>query len=304
MRPIALILGASGRFSNNMTAQLEAAGWETRAFDRATQNMKEAAWDADVIVNGANPPYQRWSQDVLPFTRLVIEAAKQAGATVLIPGNNYCFGPDMPPVIGPHTPQRATNELGLIRIEMERLYKTSGVRTIQLRAGDFLDTSASGNWFDMIMAKKLAKGKLVYPGKTNVPHAWAYLPDMARAAVQLLEMREKLKTYENISFPGYTWTGNQMGKALTSLTNQEVRIKSFDWWVMKLSKPVWPMAKHVLEMRYLWDVPHRMERTRFDELLPHFEATPESEALVQAISHLPAFQPRNVKPPYPQKRAA
>ncbi len=185
----------------------------------------------------------------------MIEVAEQTGATVLIPGNNYCFGPDMPPVIGPQTPKRATNELGLIRIEMERLYKTSGVRTILLRAGDFLDTSASGNWFDLIMAKKLEKGKFVYPGKTDVPHAWAYLPDMARAAVHLLEMREKLNIYEDISFPGYTWTGNEMSKALTKLTNQEVKIKPFDWWMMKLSKPVWPMAKHLLEMRYLWDVP-------------------------------------------------
>ncbi|GHB22937.1 oxidoreductase [Pseudovibrio japonicus] len=287
-----------------MTTQLEAAGWETRAFDRATQNMKEAAWDVDVIVNGANPRYPLWKTEVLPFTHQVIEAAKQTGATVLLPGNNYCFGPDMPPVIGPNTRQRATNELGLIRIEMERLYKTSGVRTILLRAGDFVDTSASGNWFDLIMVKKLAKGKLVYPGKTDVPHAWAYLPDMARAAVQLLEMREKLNTYEDISFPGYTWTGNQMGKALTSLTNHEVRIKSFDWWMMKLSKPVWPMAKHLLEMRYLWDVPHWMERTRFDELLPHFQATPESEALEKAISHLPALQPSNIRRPNPQIRAA
>ncbi len=58
MRPIALILGASGRFSKNMTVQLEAAGWETRAFDRATQSIKETAQGVDVIVNGANPPYQ------------------------------------------------------------------------------------------------------------------------------------------------------------------------------------------------------------------------------------------------------
>ena len=27
------------------------------------------------------------------------------------------------------------------------------LRTIILRAGDFIDTSASGNWFDMIMTK-------------------------------------------------------------------------------------------------------------------------------------------------------
>ncbi|MFS8180217.1 epimerase [Pseudovibrio denitrificans] len=289
MRPVALILGATGRFSRNMMEQLEATGWETRKYDRKTQNMVEAAKGVDVIVNGANPQYPQWKRDVLPFTRQVIDAAKQSGAAVIIPGNNYCFGPNMKPPIGPQTPQSATNELGLIRIELERLYKTSGVKTILLRAGDFIDTSASGNWFDLIMATKLEKGKLIYPGKTDAPHAWAYLPDMARAAVQLLEMRDQLNTYEDISFPGYTWTGDEMSKALSTVTGQTITIKSFNWWMIRLSKPFWPLAKHLLEMRYLWDVLHWMDTKRFDELLPDFQATPEHEALKHAISHLPAF---------------
>ncbi|WP_109315586.1 epimerase [Pseudovibrio ascidiaceicola] len=304
MRPVALILGASGRFSKNMIEQLEAAGWETRAFDRANQNMKKAAEGVDVIVNGANPQYPQWKRDVLPFTHQVIEAAKHANATVIIPGNNYCFGPGMHSPIGPHTPHNATNELGVIRIELERLYKTSGVRTILLRAGDFIDTSASGNWFDLIMTTKLEKGKLIYPGKTDVPHAWAYLPDMARAAVQLLEMRDQLNAYEDISFPGYTWTGNELSKALTTVTKQNVIIKQFSWWMIRLSQPFWSLAKHLLEMRYLWDTPHWMDTTRFDELLPDFEATPEQEALKHAISHLPAFQLNKLIPPRQHKSAA
>ncbi len=290
MKSVALILGATGRFSKNMIAQLKAADWEIRVFDRKTQNMKKAAKGVHVIINGANPPYPLWKRDTLPFTRQVIEAAKHSGATVIIPGNIYCYGPAMVPPIGAHTPQNATNELGLIRIEMERLYKESGVRTIILRGGDFLDTSASGNWFDRIMVPRLEQGKLIYPGNTGVPHAWAYLPDMTRAALQLLEMREALGTYEDIAFPGYIWTGKELQSALSDLTKKAVSIKRFNWWLMKLSKPFWPMAKHLLEMRYLWDTPHWMDRTRFDELLPDFKATPETDALRRAIAHLPAFK--------------
>ncbi|SDQ76835.1 epimerase [Pseudovibrio sp. Tun.PSC04-5.I4] len=290
MKPVALILGASGRFSKNMIARLDASGWETRSYDRSMQNMKKAAEGVAVIVNGANPPYTHWKRDVLAFTKKVIEAAKHSGATVVMPGNNYCYGPQMQSPIGPDTPQKATNELGLIRIEMERLYKTSGVQTILLRAGDFLDTSASGNWFDLIMATKLEKGKLVYPGKPTIPHAWAYLPDMAWAAVQLLERREQLNTYEDISFPGYTMTGLELSNELTAITNQKSSIKPFDWWAIKLSKPFWSMAKHLLEMRYLWDTPHWMEATRFNELLPDFQPTPQREALCRAISYLPKFK--------------
>ncbi|MCF6316055.1 MAG: hypothetical protein L3J30_07185 [Marinosulfonomonas sp.] len=48
--------------------------------------------------------------------------------------------------------------MGRIRTEMEAAYRDSGVRTIILRAGDFIDTQASGNWFDKVMTPKLDKG--------------------------------------------------------------------------------------------------------------------------------------------------
>ena len=51
------------------------------------------------------------------------------------------------------------NPLGHIRVELEAAYRRDGVRTILLRAGDFLDTRASGNWFDRMTAPSLAKDK-------------------------------------------------------------------------------------------------------------------------------------------------
>ncbi len=74
----------------------------------------------------------------------VIAAARQSGATVIVPGNVYVFGADTPGPWGQTTPHGAQNPLGRIRIDMEAAYRGAGVRTIILRGGDFIDTEASG----------------------------------------------------------------------------------------------------------------------------------------------------------------
>jgi hypothetical protein len=77
---------------------------------------------------------------------------------VIVPGNVHNSGTDAPDIFDANTPHNATNPLGRIRTEMEAAYRDSGVRTIILRAGDFIDTQASGNWFDKVMTPKLDKG--------------------------------------------------------------------------------------------------------------------------------------------------
>jgi len=83
-----------------------------------------------------------------------------------------------------------------------------------LRAGNFLDTEPSGNWFDMVITAKTGKGKFIYPGNPDVNHAWSWLPDLARAAVDLAEMRDDLPTFADVPFAGYTLTGRELCTAV------------------------------------------------------------------------------------------
>ncbi len=163
-----LILGANGRFGRHATDAFWNRGWHVRPFNRKTDTLAEAASDADVIVNGWNPPYTDWAKDVPRLTAEVIEAAKVNNATVILPGNVYVFGQDAPQILTETTTQRATNPLGRIRIEMEAAYRAAGVQTIVLRAGDYIDTEASGNWFDDVITKKTAKGIFLAPGARDV----------------------------------------------------------------------------------------------------------------------------------------
>lgn len=281
-----LILGGSGRFGRNAAEAFWNRGWSLRSFDRARDDLTEAARGVDVIVNAWNPPYDRWAAELPGLTRAVIGAAQSSGATVVIPGNVYVYGAQAPEVWGPEVPHGATNPLGRLRVQMEAAYRAALVRTIVLRAGDFLDVEASGNWFDRVIAQKIDRGVLRYPGAVDAPHAWAFLPDVARAAEMLARQRSDLPVFADVPFAGYTLSGAEMGTIMERIMGQQVRVERMAWWPLHLAQPVWPMARHLLEMRYLWSKPQRLAPETFDALLPDFAMTPPEVALSQAIAPL------------------
>ncbi|MGX9352678.1 epimerase [Shimia sp. W99] len=283
MTQTVLILGASGRFGRNAADAFAAAGWQVRRFDRKTDTLATAVQGVDVIVNAWNPAYPDWATQVPRLHGEVIAAAKSVDATVIVPGNVYVFGAGTPAPWSQNSPHVATNPLGKIRRDMERAYRDSGVRTILLRAGDFLDTEASGNWFDQIMIPKVGKGVFTYPGNPKIAHAWAYLPDLCRAAVSLAEMRQHLDRFEDIPFPGYTLSGEEISDHLSRVTGRPVRLKRMNWLPLHLARPFWKLARHLLEMRYLWNTRHSLDGTRFDALLPGFTHTPVTTALASAL---------------------
>ncbi|OAN73703.1 epimerase [Jannaschia sp. EhC01] len=286
MTRTALILGANGRFGRNMAEALARHGWNIRRFDRSKDRLPEAAMGAEVIVNAWNPAYPDWAAQVPVLTQQVIAAAKASNAAVLIPGNIYVYGEGLPPVLSPDTPHKATHPLGLIRRRMEAAYRDAGVKTIILRSGDYLDTEASGNWFDQIIAAKIGKGRLSYPGPLDHEHAWAFLPDVAEAGAQLLDDLVDLPPFSEFTFEGYTLTGAEMGQALEAALGRPVRVTEMSWLPLYLARPFWKLAKPLIEMRYLWQRPHRVDGKALAARVPGFKATPLHDALRQATGPL------------------
>ncbi len=283
----ALILGASGKFGRAAAEAFAAAGWTLRRFDRSTQDLAEAARDADVIINAQNPrSYELWDAELLPMHERVAEVARASGSTVILPGNVYVFGPEAPGPWGPGTPHLARNPLALLRQEMERLYRACGTQVIVLRCGDYLDTRASGGWFDRMMTRGALKGRLAYPGDPDAPHAWTFLPDAARAAVALAERREQLPQFADIPFEGYTLTGHELAAQISLALGRPVRARRMSWLPFRLARPFVPVMRGLFEMRYLWSLPQQLDPAPLQALLPDFRPTPMPAALAQSLAHL------------------
>lgn len=283
MTKTVLILGASGKVGAHCKTAFEAAGWQVRTFNRKTDDMTQSAIGADVIVNGMNPPnYHDWAGILPQITRDVIAAARASGATVILPGNVYVFG-NRPGDWSEETPHAPCSSKGHIRAEIERMYRDSGVQTINLRAGNFIDPDRNGDVFSIMIAGGLAKGKMGLPAAPEVTQVWAFMPDLARAMEVLADKRETLGQYEDVHFPGYAMSYADIRAELETCLGTSLRYGRFPWWAMRLASPVWELARELLEMRYLWDTPHRLTSDKYARLLPGFKVTPFQEVLRQSL---------------------
>jgi nucleoside-diphosphate-sugar epimerase len=307
--PIALVLGATGRLGTAAVHAFAAAGWRVLAQARRTPaslptgavhlaidvadiaGLAAAAAGARVVVHGLNPAYTRWPTDALPLMRQGLAVAQRLGATFMLPGNVYNFGAQMPALLNEHTPQRPTTRKGRIRLQMESELQAAarqGQRCSVVRAGDFFGTGA-GSWLDLVIAKSLHRGKLVYPGPLDVAHAWAYLPDLARAFVAAASC-DTLPAYADLPFAGHTATGAQLLDALeraaTALGLAPARgfqRGRLPWGLFKLAGVVWPMGREVAEMSYLWHVPHALDGTALARVVGRLPVTPLETALRDAL---------------------
>lgn len=286
MTKTVLVLGSSGNFGRRAAEAFAAAGWTVERYRRGT-DMTAAAQGAQVIVNALNPPrYHDWARLIPEITASVLAAGRASGATVLIPGNVYVYGREPAPW-GPDTPHRPVARKGVIRAEMEATYRDAserGQQTILLRGGDFLDPDSPETLMRIVMLKALAQGKITAMGPADIPHAWAWLPDMARAAVALADRGEALPAFTDIPFPGSTFSVEDLRAGFARLMGRSVEVRPFSWRMLRLAAPFWELARELLEMRYLYETPHWLDPQPFARLLPDFQGV-DFDTILKA--HLP-----------------
>ena len=277
----ALVLGASGAFGSEMARTLAQAGWQVTRYQRGC-NMTRAATGMDVIVNGLNPPnYHNWKQHIPQITDQVLAAARASGATVLVPGNVYVYG-EQPGPWGADTPHRPVSVKGHIRAAMEAQYRAAtsdGVQAIILRGGDFLLPDSAATVMARVVLPRVKKGVVTALGAPEVRRAYAFLPDMALAAAALLAQRRALAPFADIAVPGHCFSLNDLAAEIARQTGRAMRVRRFPWGVFRLTAPVWELAREMLEMRYLYDLPHCLTDQELLRRLPEFQATPFEEVV-------------------------
>ncbi len=288
MADTALILGASGGFGGQVALALQAAGWRVTRYTRGT-DMVAAAQGARLIVNGLNPPgYHDWDRLIPQITAEVIAAGRASGATLLVPGNVYPYGMEPAPW-GPDTPHRPVSRKGSIRATMEATYRhaaeTGGPRTILLRGGDFLLPEAPQMLMNRMTLSKVAKGKVTALGPADALHAYAYLPDMARAAVALVALGDALPAYADIPFAGHAFTINDLAARVARLTGRKMQVTHFPLWFFTAVSPFWELARELREMLYLNRFPHQMDPGPLQHWLPDYRDTPLDTVI---LAHLKA----------------
>jgi len=260
-----------------------------------------AAQGASIIVHAVNPPgYRNWAKWVLPMMDNTIAAAATVGATVVLPGTIYNFGPDAFPVLTEDSPQHPLTRKGAIRVAMEqrlRAYADNGGRVLIVRAGDFFGPHAGNNWFAQGIVQGGRPLKTLYrPADPGVGHEWSYLPDVARTVLELLEKANTLEPFAVFHMAGHwdpdgTALTDSIQRIVARRTGLRPRAVAFPWWLLNLASPFFPTFREMREMRYLWRNSLRMDNTRLKAVLghePHTSLDAAVEVTLQSLGCLDA----------------
>ncbi|BCP54904.1 membrane protein [Kaistia sp. 32K] len=323
---IALVVGATGGIGGAVARALVDRGWTVRGLNRQpeaaarkpggegiewvkgdamnAEDVIAAAKGASIVFHGANPPgYRNWQGLALPMLESTIAAAKAAGARIVFPGTIYNFGPDALPSVDEQSPQRPTTRKGKIRVAMEkRLRETAaaGTPVLIVRAGDFFGPVAGNNWFGAGIVKA---GKPVtrisYPGRPEVGHDWAYLPDLAETFLRLIERADELAPFEVFHFRGHYFDrGIAIAEAVrTAIGRPDMKIGRFPWFAIYLAAPFVEMFRELIEVRYLWTERLELDNRKLVRFLGAEPHTPLIEALTEALRGMgcmPVALPRPV----------
>jgi nucleoside-diphosphate-sugar epimerase len=310
-----LVLGANGRFGLAASQAFAAAGWRVLAQVRrdpaaampASAEVVRAplaalaAGDAlvalpriDVVVHAVNPLYTRWDE-ALPAATLAMDVAERLGARFLLPGNVYNYGAAMPPLLDESTPQRPTTEKGEIRVAIENALAARAaagrLAATIVTAGDFFG-AGSGSWLDQVIVRSLARGKLAYPGDPTLVHAWAYLPDLARAFVAVAALADA-RPFERFTFAGHSVSGHAflaaVERAAASLGIAPARgwrHGTMPWPLVRIAGVAVPLWRELARMSYLWRVPHALDGSRLAARCPELRSTALDDAMRASLAAL------------------
>jgi nucleoside-diphosphate-sugar epimerase len=291
-----LVLGANGRFGLAAAQAFVAAGAElVRAPLASLAEALRGRPAPDVVVHGINPIYTRWDEEALPAARAAMDLAERFGARFMLPGNVYNYGAAMPARIDATTAQRPTTAKGRIRVEMEseleRRAAAGRLRSTVLTAGDFFG-AGSGSWFDQVVVKSIAEGKIAYPGDPALFHAWAYLPDLARAFVAVAALPD-LAPFERFTFAGHSVSGDEflaaVERAAATLGLAPARgwrRGAMPWPLIRVVGIVLPLWRELARMSYLWRVPHALDGAELVARCPELAPTPLDAALRASLAAL------------------
>jgi nucleoside-diphosphate-sugar epimerase len=300
-----VILGINGHIGQAAARAFVEAGWQVSGFGRSNRepiagvtfikgdaesvaDMKAAVADVDVVFNALNLPYHEWDNGRAEAQlQRVIEAMGSSGKTLLYPGNIYNYAASQR-VITPDTPQHPETSRGAIRVRSEAMLQAAAgrgdVQVVILRAGDFFAPHSTGTWFDLAMLRDSGRGKVSVPGGRDIGHAWAYLPDLAKAFTVLADRRAELGAFETFHFAGHFVTHGELLAGMKVSAPVPLQTAAFPWTMFKVLALFMPMIREILKMRYLWNNPMELKDDRLAAMLGPDFGTPFDEAIAATLA--------------------
>ena len=152
--------------------------------------VRAATEGASTVYFAAQPAYTNWPKGFPPLVEGVLGGLRGTGIRLAVVDNLYAYGPTGGAPMREDLPYRATNRKGTARARVAERFMAAhaagDVPVVIARASDYFgpetaDSVVGERFFGPIIAGKTYRAV----GDPDAPHSVTYVPDFARAIVEL-----------------------------------------------------------------------------------------------------------------------
>ncbi len=139
---------------------------------------------------------------------------------------------------------------------------------------------------------------ITYPGNPDIGHAWAYLPDLAETIAQLAAFQATLPVFDTVHLVaiGSNRVWNLPTQSGASPARWNCRSGASPGPLLYLDAPFVTFFREALEMRYLWQIPLRLDNTKLVALIGREPHTALDVAVRQTLEDLGCVVPTTIRP--------
>lgn len=249
--------------------------------------LRDACRAAEVIYNCAGPAYHRWTTDWPPLADSLLAAASNIGAVLVTTSNLYGYGPADRPFTE-DMPLATAGPKGRVRVRMWQQalaeHEAGRVRVTEARASDYFGPGVTLGYLAGRMMPRLLAGRPVRVlGDPAAPHAWTYVPDIAKALVRLgADERAWGKAWHVPTAPAFSLR-DAVERACAILDRPVVRVTSMPWPMLTALGVVVPPLRGISEIRYQFDRPFLVDSTCYTSTFGE-QPTATTEALTETVN--------------------
>ncbi len=210
---------------------------------------------------------ETWLRDWPVAMSNLLDACAEAGTRMVFFDNLYMYGPQTAPL----TETMAVSDFGRkarARAQVTRLWQaaaaTGSVRVAALRAPDFYGPGVRLSHVGDTGFVAIAQGKpamLIAPPDT--PHDFAYVPDLGRMIVTLLDAGDDAYGQAWHSPCAPTTTPRRILELGAGAIGTKARIRSLPLWTLPVMGHAVPFMREMAEMRFQWDRPYRVDASKW-----------------------------------------
>lgn len=229
--------------------------------------LTEAATGAAALVNCANPAdYTTWEEVWPPLAESLLTAAERSGATLVTASCLYPYGPtDAPMVEG--QPDAATDHKGRLRAgmwaEARARHDAGRLRAVEVRGSDYVGAGVGANGHITRHLATATKGRGAWVlGRSDLPHSWTDVADMARTLVAVADRPESWGQVWHAPTNAPRTQREALTDVLAAGGHAPVAVRSIPMPVLRGLALVVPFIREMAELSYMWTRPYVLDSRR------------------------------------------